>query len=454
MGRSIRLAALFLVLILLFSCGSAGKTGNAPERFTIGYGECDISFDPDETIYVAGYRGNNPADGILDIPKVRAVWLGAGDSVLLLSVDCVALASGTVAAIREELSDLCGEIHIMSTHDHAGGDTLGLWGRDGIDGKNADYMAALKKAAKLAAKSAYSDRRTGTLRFGSADCSDLLEDTRLPRVYDGNVYSFRFSPNDGSDGIRILNLASHAEALGGENSMISADFPAYIAARIEEKSGERTIYFPGAIGGLIRTVTLDGDPVRNCRMTGEMIADRVLAISDETELPPEISCTGEKFSIECDNPLFIGMRFLGVLENDIRASFGRVTVKTEMTLLTLGGKRILLLPGEIFPELVYGKDDEFLPTHPEREDPPALCDILGSGLLIFGLADDEIGYMIPPSDFELHPEHPYLDTPEKDHNGENHYEETNSVGINAANETAKAAERIAVRLKITGGKHE
>ena len=454
MRRIIRLAALFIALTLLFSCESGRKANGTADSFTIGYGECDISFDlAKETIYVAGYRGNNPAEGVLDVPKVRAVWLGADVSVLLLSVDCIALASGTVASIRAELTGLsaesgCREIHIISTHDHAGGDTLGPWGPDGIDGKNAEYMRSLTKAAVTAAEGAYLDRRAGKLYFGSADCSDLLEDTRLPRVFDGNVYSFRFMPDDGSDGIRILNLASHAEALGGGNTMISADFPAYIAKRIKELSGERTIYFPGAIGGLIRTAFTDEDGVLNCRLTGERIADRALAISGETELPPEISCIGESFEISCENPLFIGMRFLGVLGNDIRVSFGRVTVKTEMTLLTLGGKRILLLPGEIFPELVYGGDADFVPTHPEREDPPTLCGIFGDDLLIFGLADDEIGYIIPPSDLELHPAHPYLTTPEKDHNGENHYEETNSVGMNAAAEIAEAAERIYAKLRM------
>lgn len=448
----VRIFALMLSLALLVSCAAEPAGVGTAEKFTVGYGECDIGFDINEdTIYVAGYRGANTAEGVLDVPKVKAVWLEAGKTTLLISVDCVGLASGTVKKIRNALSDFvresgCGSVHVMSTHDHAGGDTLGLWGKAGIDGKNEKYMDSLISAAVSAAKSAYSDRRTGDILFGYADCSELLEDTRKPVVFDPNVYCFGFVPDDGSPGIRILNLASHAESLGGDNSQISADFPAYIAKTIAERTGERTICFAGAIGGLIRTAFRESDPVLNCESTGMRIAEAVLSIDNEIRLEPKLGVITEQFEIECENPFFIGMKFLGVLENDLRISFGKAKVRTELTLITLGEKRILLLPGEIFPELVYGGDEGFEPTHPERRDPTEICRLLGEDILIFGLANDEIGYIIPPSDFELHPEHPYLKTPDKDKNGENHYEETNSVGIDAADAVAGAVKRLLERI--------
>lgn len=454
MKKHLRIIALLISLsLILVSCGSARIKAGSAEKFTFGYGESEIGFGlADETIYVAGYRGGNSAVGILDIPKVKAVWLEAGQKVLLISADCIALASGTVEWIRASLSDFsrrtgCDEIHVMSTHDHAGGDTLGLWGKDGIDGKNEGYMEALVQAAVSAADAAYSERCEGDIYFGSADCSELLEDTRLPQVFDPMIHCFRFEPDEGGDGVRILNLASHAEALGGDNSLISADFPAYISKSIAERTGDRTIYFPGAIGGLIRTAFTEEDSIENCIDTGRRIADAVLSIDSEVRLEPTLGIVTEPVDIECENTLFIGMRFLGVLENDISALGGRVTVHTSVSLLTFGDRRILLLPGEIFPELVYGNDPDFVPTHPEREDPPTLCELLGDELLIFGLADDEIGYIIPPSDFELHEAYPYLDAPEKDHNGEHHYEETNSVGPGAAAAIADAVKRIAEILK-------
>ena len=48
-------------------------------------------------------------------------------------------------------------------------------------------------------------------------------------------------------------------------------------------------------------------------------------------------------------------------------------------------------------------------------------------MLIVGLANDEVGYIVPPSDFLLNEKLPYLEKT-MDYKGENHYEETNSVG--------------------------
>ena len=448
MKRILKLIALMLSLALLASCAGEPDIAGTAENFTVGYGERDIAFDiGEDIIYVAGYRGGNRAQDVLDVPKVKAVWLEAGESTLLISVDCVGLASGTVKEIRDALSWLvresgCGSVHIMSTQDHAGGDTLGLWGEDGVDGKNEKYMESLIGAAVEAASEAFSDRRSGDILFGYADCSELLEDTRKPVVFDPNVYCFSFEPDDGSPGVRILNLASHAEALGGDNSQLTANFPAYIEETIAERTGDRTVFFTGAIGGLIRTAFREADPIENCVNTGKRIAEAVLGIDNAVKLEPRLAVVTEHFEVECENPLFIGMKFLGALGNDLRVSFGKARARTELTLITLGAKRILLLPGEIFPELVYGADSSFSPTHPEREDPDALCGLIGEELLIFGLADDEIGYIVPPSDFELHPEHPYLKTPEKDKNGENHYEETNSVGPGAAKAVAEAVKRL------------
>ena len=53
-------------------------------------------------------------------------------------------------------------------------------------------------------------------------------------------------------------------------------------------------------------------------------------------------------------------------------------------------------------------------------------------LLIVGLSNDEIGYIVPPSDFLLNEDMPYLEKT-MDYKGENHYEETNSVGPECAN---------------------
>jgi hypothetical protein len=57
-------------------------------------------------------------------------------------------------------------------------------------------------------------------------------------------------------------------------------------------------------------------------------------------------------------------------------------------------------------------------------------------LLTVNLANDELGYIVPPSDFIVHPTNPYFQRYEV--NGEDHYEETNSVGKLCAEKIAEA----------------
>lgn len=100
---------------------------------------------------------------------------------------------------------------------------------------------------------------------------------------------------------------------------------------------------------------------------------------------------------------------------------------------------LALLPGEIFPELVL--DGSYGSAFPQQENPTPLREIAAlygvEQLIVVGLADDEVGYIVPPSDFLVNPDWPYFDKI-VDATGENHYEETNSVGPQCAVRIAEA----------------
>ena len=114
-------------------------------------------------------------------------------------------------------------------------------------------------------------------------------------------------------------------------------------------------------------------------------------------------------------------------------------VETELTVLLLDDVALALLPGEIFPELVLG--GSYGNASPQQENPTPLRQIAAAygveKLLVVGLADDEVGYIVPPSDFLVNPDWPYFDKI-VDSTGENHYEETNSVGPQCAVRIADA----------------
>ncbi|NLA76363.1 MAG: hypothetical protein GX851_00790, partial [Clostridiales bacterium] len=82
-------------------------------------------------------------------------------------------------------------------------------------------------------------------------------------------------------------------------------------------------------------------------------------------------------------------------------------------------------------------------------NPVPLCEIAEDDkLLIFGLANDEVGYVLPPNDFMLNADIPYLDKC-IDRLGRRHYEETNSLGPDTAEKIAEVFDGIMNTVKNT-----
>lgn len=423
------------------------------DHFSAGFGKAAVVPEDIDTAvyYIAGYRENNPARGVLDPQYVTAMWLddmsGRG-GVLFLAVDAVGLLNKDVNALRERLAAFrlqtgCRNITVACTHDHAGIDTVGLWGPLPRTGRNKKFMELLFAGTEKAAFAAYRDRRPGRLFFGQTEAPDLQEDIRTPVVYSRTLSRLRFQPLDGSREIWLLNFAAHCESLQGCNSLVSADYPCSLRQHIRDRAGAETVFTVGAVGGMISMKIENEDLLRrerllpeNTRAIGRRLAEYALGIREETPLAPRLDLIRREFLMPVENVLLTLAGVAGIIKADRYAlPDGRAAVKTELTYMELGGLPLLFLPGEVFPELVYGgalpAESSATGLGPEI-NPPTLLQTAGDGrLLVFGLANDELGYILPPNDFYLHPQKPYL---EKgiDRFGRRHYEETNSCGPGAA----------------------
>jgi hypothetical protein len=119
----------------------------------------------------------------------------------------------------------------------------------------------------------------------------------------------------------------------------------------------------------------------------------------------------------------------------------RPWVETEVSVVDVGPARLVGLPGELFPELIIGGYDGrfrfghplIKPGNPDPPDlarapkPPYLKDLVHRPVAMFvGLADDELGYLMPDYDFKVRDNIAMWPRLPGDH-----YEETNSVGPTA-----------------------
>ena len=435
------------------------------DKYTIGFHREVILPDDIDTkkYYIAGYGENNPARGVIDPQYAHAVWIDDNTQrggILLISLDVVGLLNKDVNKIREMLKEFsaktcCRYIGVMSTHNHAGIDTMGIWGRLPFSGKNDKFMNILFDAVVKCAYEAFESRKSGDLFLGEIEVPDMQEDIRTPIVYSKTLTRFRFVPDDGSDEVWMLNFASHSESLQGCNHLVSADFPCYLREKIRNVAGAEAFYTVGAIGGMISMDIPDEKILRDehrliesTRNIGYKLADYALAINDDKKLEPIVNFARKEFYADVENPVLTIACDIGILTAD---KFARVDapnywcLKSEVTYFEIGGKKLLLLPGELFPELVFGgalSAEESATGKGAEINPKLLCDIVDDeNILVFGLANDELGYILPPNDFILHEKSPYINNGTDRHN-RRHYEETNSMGPKTAQVIADTVEDI------------
>lgn len=453
-----------LLLVLALSCGMLpAYAEEAAAKWHVGFGMAEFvpeDYDPEtdsfeKTYYIAGYNNGLAVTGIMDPQCVRAAYISDGSTAIVVAaVDCVGLSARSIENIRSRIAPIIEEygladVHIASTHTHAGIDTLGLWGPVAVDGKDDGFMEVLYDAAAEAIAAACASAKPGKLFYGTAFSGTIQHDSRKPDIYDKYIHRLRFAPDDGSAGLQIVSYDAHPESLRSENTLVSADYPCYMGRRIKEKTGDEFIFFAGAVGGLIMTKVLIENKSENVVETGKQLADSLLKNVNERELSPEIAHATREITADIDNSIFIAMAFAGVLDTVPVSGGGRysLALETRASILRLGGNdglSVVMVPGELFPELAHGGKYE-VTLNEGAENPAPIEDFIDGDFIVWGLCDDEVGYIVPPEDFLLHENAPYLERA-YDRFDRRHYEETNSLGPHFAGQLNGVLSELAAEL--------
>jgi hypothetical protein len=96
--------------------------------------------------------------------------------------------------------------------------------------------------------------------------------------------------------------------------------------------------------------------------------------------------------------------------------------KTELDVIRIGDLEILTIPGELYPEIADGgiesPEGADYPSAP-IEVPPLRSQMQGKLNMIVGLANDELGYIIPKSQWDKKPPYAYGRTKSPQYGEEN-----------------------------------
>lgn len=468
MQRLLHLAAFLIVSAVVLRAADL-EAGAAQSVITPG-------LSPGHAVYLAGFGHNRIATGVHDDLTARCLALRAGGRPLLLcSVDLIGLFYDDVLLIRPQLQQLTPSapfLIIASTHTHAGPDTLGLYGpRPLVSGIDPHYLDWADNRIAATAAQAVRTLQPARLILGRDDhpLLGLLQGVdRPPIVKDPYLFTMRLTArSDGQTIATLVNWSDHPETLGRKNTQITADYPHWVRSYLEQEFGGTAIFFSGVIGkvsplGQVALVDpetgkiADDGTWRKAELLGTelgKLAERALQNGSQADID-SISVRSKSLFVPMQNPLFRAAEAAGVFmgrkplytngkldpATELRTlpGLGRILcatgsdVRTEVDYVQLrsGGALVtemVTIPGEIYPELVNGGVQRYAGAdYPNAPLEPALRAQLKSQYqFIFGLGNDELGYLIPKAEWDQQP--PWLmNAPAP------FYGEINSAGPDAA----------------------
>lgn len=413
----------------------------------------DLS-DPKRPVWLAGFSQNRAATRIHDdLWAVGCVLDDGWTRIGFVALDAIGFFQDDVVEVRRRLENKgLHFITVCSTHNHSTPDLMGLWGpsifRSGVDPAYREKVISACVEALSVASSKLEPARMSSHQIAMSP-EGLVADTRKPEVYDQDIRVMHFTrEGDGSTIGSVVNWGNHPETPWSQNKEITADYCGYLREAlangvvVDGKEflagvGGIHLFVNGAVGGLMSTTPsiVVRDPFldkeykmashEKSRAVGHVLAAHVLprlkdASVVRTNCAP-ITVRAQSFPIPLHNHGYLLAGFLGLLD---RGYVGWRQLRTEAALITIGEASIACVPGEIYPEIANGgieRPDGADFDVPVVETPPLREMMPGRVKFVFGLANDEIGYILPKSQWDEKPPYTYG-------NRKAPYGEVNSVG--------------------------
>lgn len=417
--------------------------------------------DGTKEYYTGGYF-TQKVNGVLDDQKAVAIALNDGSgrgTTIFASIDGIGVNNGDIRAIRAAAeqklkakgidSDI-NAININATHCHTVIDTQGI-GLDllleifksfflGADrSMDNDFLEVMIDRASDAIVEAYMNTETGSLFYfetvgmSKDEANGLYLDDEYPYIINKRYYTegfqhcfacFKFVPdNEKSAATIFTNIGAHPTVVDEETSLLSSDFPAYMEEKINA-AGMNFMFIQGAqapvsvdkwqempeTAGEVEAKIAANPTAADYKTAihiGYEYARLILEAQDKAkEIEPILNVKMTEYVVQLETGLFCygaTEGFIGTTTVKDSSSETGYSIITEAGYIEIGKDIVLLTaPGEIVPQLVYGNvisaEESYHGTEWTYEATASLVPE-GKTVLVMGLCNDAIGYILPDNDF-------------------------------------------------------
>ncbi|MBR3835794.1 MAG: hypothetical protein IKJ69_03280 [Clostridia bacterium] len=318
-------------------------------------------------------------------------------------------------------------------------------------GTDPEYMEFFYGKVCDAITEAVESMEEGTMTFARKDIgARYFSNKNRPSAssMDTELKRFVFTPDDASvTPTIILNMSAHPDVVGlateddpTKGHGVSGDYIYYIGETINN-AGYNFMFFNGSIAGIYigrisapaeKRVDIAanygreiGKIVLGMTMSkNEILADDYLMSlnwkaediegyhytpwyedwvpAEETKVDPILNIKIAQVEVHVTNPVIKAAGKLGVVNYLIKKSDRNYYVTTEIGYMEIGKDvKVAFVPGEICTDLIYGGNQLTAEGSVKNEayEGKTLCEIFGDDVIIFGLANDAVGYIVPENDY-------------------------------------------------------
>lgn len=334
-----------------------------------------------------------------------------GERVAFVTLDLIGFIRYDVLEVRREIRKRGiidpNSLIIASTHQHAGPDMIGMWGRSALplapniagSGRDENYIAGVREKIIALVERTISKLEKAELSVIEADGEGYSKNIHLLKEVSGLSSSGGLDTSlvtlvaRGEHGTiaTLTNFGVHPETFKSNQQILSADFPGAFVNKMEKEFGGTALFANGLLGAMVscrtklvfrkenptaadRANALGGGLVE--RINNKASSENKLDYSDRY-----LRIRKKIVTLPLENLLFQEGMKTGIIPNNSDILTDENEVMTEVGIVDIGNVRILLVPGEMQPTLGL-----------------KIKKMTGAKMII-GLANDEIGYIIPTEDF-------------------------------------------------------
>lgn len=255
------------------------------------YSVSRVDITPVMDVFMDGYGARNGlSKGVHDSIYANSLLLkDNGSSFLILSMDILSIKREKADEIKQKIAAKYGlsgqNILIHATHVHSGPALAAKLSRGCIE----EYVKFFDEQVMKSVDMCFKDTKTGTLYYGEGET--YIGMSRRQRA--GGEVRLAPAPDvpvdrklsvvvikDKNEKIAavIFNCACHPATMGGDNYLISAEFPGVARKVIEESfPGSTSLFIQGACGDINPAVISKGSEYRQAYFSDVEFSGKILA---------------------------------------------------------------------------------------------------------------------------------------------------------------------------------